>query len=45
MVFLLLVAFIAAKLPFFSERLLFVIRLKSGVKTFGWRLLEFYCCI
>ncbi|HVS27831.1 MAG TPA: DUF2818 family protein [Burkholderiales bacterium] len=40
MVFLLLLVFIAANLPFFSERLLFVIRPKSGVKNFGWRLLE-----
>ncbi|HSS46871.1 MAG TPA: DUF2818 family protein [Burkholderiales bacterium] len=40
MVFLLLLAFIAANLPFFSERLLFVIRPESGVKNFGWRLLE-----
>ncbi len=40
LVFLLLLALIAANLPFFSERILFFIRPKAGVKKFGWRLLE-----
>lgn len=37
---LLALSLIAANLPFFSERLFFVIPFKSGTKAFGWRLLE-----
>ena len=40
MVFLLLLAFIAANLPFFSERIFFLIKPKSGVKSLAWRLVE-----
>ncbi|MGH8751993.1 MAG: DUF2818 family protein [Burkholderiales bacterium] len=39
-VFLILLGFTAANLPFFSERILFCIRPKSAEKKFGWRLLE-----
>lgn len=37
---LLLLALIAANLPFFSERIIFAIAPKSGHKAFAWRLLE-----
>ena len=37
---LLLVALVAANLPFLVERVLFAIKPKSGAKNFGWRLLE-----
>lgn len=37
---LLVLAFAAANLPFFSERILFVARPRGGRKGFGWRLLE-----
>lgn len=37
---LLLIALIAANLPFFSERIFFIIRVKGGKKHLGWRLLE-----
>ncbi len=37
---LLLVALVAANLPFLSERILFVRRPASGRKAFGWRFLE-----
>ena len=37
---LLLIAFTAANLPFLIERILFVIKPKSGTKAFPWRLLE-----
>ena len=36
---LLLLSFLAANLPWFSERLFYVIELKSG-KSFGWHMLE-----
>lgn len=38
-VFLLLITFLAANLPWFSERLFYAIPLKNG-KHLGWRLLE-----
>ncbi|MHB1216129.1 MAG: DUF2818 family protein [Thiobacillus sp.] len=37
---LLILAFIAANLPFFVERIFFVVRPKIGSKTLAWRLLE-----
>lgn len=37
---LLILAFIAANLPFLVERIFFVIRPKAGAKNFAWRLLE-----
>lgn len=37
---LLLLALIAANLPFLSERIFFVVRPRDGRKRFGWRLLE-----
>ena len=37
---LLIIAFIAANLPFLVERILFVKRPASGHKGFAWRLLE-----
>ncbi len=37
---LLLVALLAANLPFFAERIFFVLAPASGRKAFAWRLLE-----
>jgi Protein of unknown function (DUF2818) len=37
---LLLIALVAANLPFFSERLFFVIPFKQATKPFFWRLVE-----
>lgn len=37
---LLILAFIAANLPFLVERIFFVIRPRAGSKNFAWRLLE-----
>lgn len=37
---LLTLAVVLANLPFFTERVLFVLRPKSDVKAFGWRLVE-----
>ena len=37
---LLILAFIAANLPFLVERIFFVIRPKTGDKNVAWRLLE-----
>ena len=37
---LLILAFIAANLPFLIERIFFVIKPKSGSKNVAWRLLE-----
>lgn len=37
---LLVLAFVAANLPFLVERIFFVIRPKVGSKNFAWRLLE-----
>ena len=37
---LLVIALVAANLPFVSERLFFLIRLPTGNKHLGWRLLE-----
>lgn len=37
---LLLVALIAANLPFLLERIFFIVKPKSGSKNFAWRLLE-----
>ena len=37
---LLLIAITAANLPFLIERILLVIKPKSGIKAFPWRLLE-----
>jgi uncharacterized membrane protein len=37
---LLLLALIAANLPFLFERIFFVVRPKAGSKSFAWRLLE-----
>lgn len=37
---LLILAFVAANLPFLVERVLFVLKPKSGSKAFAWRLLE-----
>ena len=38
--FLVAIAFVAANLPFFSERPLFVLHRREDGKAFGWRLLE-----
>ena len=46
-VLLLLLSLLAANLPWFSERLFYVVTLKSG-KHIGWRLLELsvlYCML
>lgn len=43
-----LIAFAAANLPFFTERILFCIRPKAPPKGLGWRLLELvlmYFCV
>ncbi len=37
---LLVLAILAANLPFLVERIFFVVRPASGNKNFGWRLLE-----
>ncbi len=37
---LLVLAFVAANLPFLVERIFFVIRPRAGSKNFAWRLLE-----
>lgn len=37
---LFLIAFVAANLPWFSERLFYVIPLKNQPKSLGWSLLE-----
>ncbi len=37
---LLILAFVAANLPFLVERIVFVAKPKSGSKNFSWRLLE-----
>ena len=37
---LIIIAFVAANLPFLVERIFFVAKPKSGSKAFGWRLLE-----
>jgi uncharacterized membrane protein len=37
---LLILAFVAANLPFLVERIFFVVRPKTGSKGFSWRLLE-----
>ena len=37
---LLILAFIAANLPFLVERIFFVVKPKVGSKTFAWRLLQ-----
>jgi hypothetical protein len=37
---LLLLAFVAANLPFLIERIFFVLKPKTGSKGFAWRLLE-----
>jgi uncharacterized membrane protein len=37
---LLILAFIAANLPFLFERIFFVAKPKAGSKNFAWRLLE-----
>jgi len=37
---LLILAFIAANLPFLVERIFFVVAPKAGSKNFAWRLLE-----
>lgn len=37
---LLLLAFVAANLPFLIERIFFAIKPKRGEKAFSWRLLE-----
>jgi Na+(H+)/acetate symporter ActP len=37
---LLLIALVAANLPFFSERLFFIIKFKNASKSFFWRLVE-----
>ncbi|MEW6119675.1 MAG: DUF2818 family protein [Pseudomonadota bacterium] len=37
---LLVLAFVAANLPFLVERIFFVFRPQSGTKNFAWRLLE-----
>jgi uncharacterized membrane protein len=37
---LLLIALVAANVPFLSERVLFVLRPKGDSKAFGWRALE-----
>jgi hypothetical protein len=35
-----LLAFVAANLPFFTERIFFIVQPKCGTKHFGWRLAE-----
>ena len=43
---LLLIAFVAANLPFLIERILLVFKPRSGTKAFPWRLVELtllYC--
>ena len=37
---LLILAFVAANLPFLVERIFFVVKPRAGSKTFAWRLLE-----
>ncbi len=37
---LLILAFIAANLPFLLERIFFIVKPKAGSKNFAWRLLE-----
>jgi hypothetical protein len=37
---LLILAFIAANLPFLFERIFFIFKPKASSKAFGWRLLE-----
>lgn len=37
---LLILAFIAANLPFLLERIFFVVKPRAGSKNFAWRLLE-----
>lgn len=37
---LLILAFVAANLPFLVERIFFVIKPRSGTKNIAWRLLE-----
>lgn len=37
---LLILAFVAANLPFLIERIFFVIKPRSGTKNIAWRLLE-----
>lgn len=37
---LLILAFVAANLPFLSRRIFFVVRPRSGSKAFAWQLLE-----
>lgn len=37
---LLILAFVAANLPFLVERIFFVLKPKTGSKGFAWRLLE-----
>lgn len=37
---LLILAFVAANLPFLVERIFFIVRPKAGSKSFSWRLLE-----
>jgi len=37
---LLILAFIAANLPFLVERIFFIVRPRTGAKNFAWRLLE-----
>jgi uncharacterized membrane protein len=37
---LLILAFVAANLPFLVERIFFVVRPQGGNKNFAWRLLE-----
>ncbi len=37
---LLILAFIAANLPFLSERIFFIVKPKAVSKSFAWRLLE-----
>lgn len=47
-IFLVLLAALAANAPFFSPRILFVLRPGSGVKNLAWRLLEvviLYFCV
>jgi len=39
-IILLLIALLAANLPFLLERIFFVVQPKSGNKNFAWRLLE-----
>jgi len=37
---LLILAFVAANLPFLAKRIFFVVQPKSGSKAFSWQLLE-----